>query len=132
MMNQVASMVGVGGQCKKTSQVHNCRPYLIATPSLTEASCALAIDGVGSTRGYDEDQITNASASVHKLLQGSAKLDIHHNRQAAAETARSSAEDAAAVPRWARLLVVAFLTLLLPYTATDPLLSPPPRPSTRL
>ena len=45
-------MAGVGEQ-KGITTVD-----LMATSSTMEASCALPIDGVGGTRGDDEDQLT--------------------------------------------------------------------------
>ena len=51
-MNQSTSMAGVGDQ-------EDIRTIdLMATSSVMEASCALPIDGVGGTRGDDEDQLT--------------------------------------------------------------------------
>jgi len=51
-MNQSTSMAGVGDQEDITTV------DLMATSSLIEALCALPIDGVGGTRGDDEDQLT--------------------------------------------------------------------------
>jgi len=51
-MNQSTSMAGVGDQEDITTV------DLMATSSVMEASCALPIDGVGGTRGDDEDQLT--------------------------------------------------------------------------
>jgi hypothetical protein len=51
-MNQSISMAGVGDQEDITTV------DLMATSSVMEASCALPIDGVGGTRGDDEDQLT--------------------------------------------------------------------------
>jgi hypothetical protein len=51
-MNQSTSMAGVGDQEDITIV------DLMATFSVMEASCALPIDGIGGTRGDDEDQLT--------------------------------------------------------------------------